>query len=64
MNITIPDPDPNFCESCLFNCGDCGTCQIYGYGPKVGETCRNDKDRQLMKDHIRIYYEGDLKWDF
>lgn len=64
MNITIPDPNPNFCESCLFYCGDCGTCQIYGYGPDVGENCRNDKDRRLMKSYIKIYYEGDLIWDF
>lgn len=60
MNITIPDPNPNFCESCLFNCGDCGTCSIYGYGKDVFKECKKDKDRELMKKMLKIYYEGDL----
>lgn len=57
MKIEIPEPDPNFCESCIFNCSDCGSCSIYGYGKDVFEQCQNDRNRETLNKLLKIYYK-------
>lgn len=40
-------PEPGHCEACILQCGDCGSCVIFGYYKGAADDCIRERKRIL-----------------
>ena len=52
-------PEPGCCEACILQCGDCGSCAIFGYYKGVADDCVRERKRII--EHMNIEFSGECE---